>query len=298
MDMAQNTAKVSSGSGWRHQISIFLGKSSTYLLLSIGAVVLLFPAIWMISISLKAPQQVYEYPPRLIPSPIMWENYATAFSKFPFLLYARNSLIVTVLATIGTVISCSLVAFGFSRRRFPERELLFGILLATIMLPGIVTLIPTFVLFSKLGWVNTFLPLTVPSFFAVGAGGPFNVFLLRQFFMSLPLDYDEAAYLDGASSLQVLWYIILPLSKAPLAAITVFTIQYYWNDFMGPLIYMNDPDMRTLAVGLQFYRDNYNTQWSYLMAGATLMLLPVLALFFVAQRYFMQGLLMTGLSGR
>lgn len=298
MDAIRRPADVTSANRWQQYVAAVLGNGTIYILLLIGSIVLLFPAVWMISISLKTPAQVYEFPPRLIPSPVVWENYLTAFSKFPFLLYARNSLIVTVVATIGTVGSCSLVAFGFSRRRFPEREFLFGLLLATIMLPGIVTLIPTFVLFSKLGWVNTFLPLTVPSFFAVGAGGAFNVFLLRQFFMTLPIDYDEAAYLDGASSLQVLWRVILPLSKAPLAAITVFTIQFYWNDFMGPLIYMNNPDMRTLAVGLQFYRDNYNTQWSYLMAGATMMLLPVLVLFFAAQRYFMQGLMMTGLSGR
>lgn len=298
MDTVRKPPSVSIDHKWRYRVSFGLGKGFVYIILIVGAIVLLFPAIWMISISLKTPAQVYEYPPRLIPSPVMWENYLTAFSRFDFLLYARNSFIVTALATFGTVASCSLVAFGFSRRRFPERDFLFAILLATIMLPGIVTLIPTFVLFTKLGWVNTFLPLTIPSFFAVGAGGPFNVFLLRQFFMTLPIDYDEAAYLDGASSLQVWWYIILPLAKAPLAAITVFTIQFHWNDFMGPLIYMNSPEMRTLAVGLQFFRDNYTTQWSYLMAGATLMLVPILVLFFVAQRYFMQGLMMTGLSGR
>lgn len=267
----------------------------TYTILTIGVLLLLFPVIWMISTSLKQPVAVFEYPPRLIPSPIMWENYKIAIGKFPFFLYLRNSLVVSVVATLGTVFSSSLVAFGFARRRFPERDVLFGILLATIMLPTIVTLIPNFVMFTKLKWVNTFLPLTVPSFFG---GGAFNIFLLRQFFMSLPIDYDEAAYLDGANSLQVWWKIILPLSKAPLAVITVFTLLYTWNDFMGPLIYMNDPEMRTLAVGLQFFRDNYNTQWSYLMAGATLMLAPVVVLFFSAQRYFMQGILMTGLSGR
>ena len=276
----------------------FIAKGIVYTILIVGAIILLFPAVWMISTSLKVPTQVYEYPPRLIPAPLHLENYQTAFTRFPFLRYTLNSVIVTTVATIGTVLSCSLVAFGFSRRRFPERDLLFGVLIATIMLPGIVTLIPTFVLFTKLGWVNTYLPLTVPSFFVAGAGGPFNVFLLRQFYMSLPLDYDEAAYLDGASSLQVWWHIILPLAKAPLAVITVFTITFYWNDFMGPLIYMNSPEMRTLAIGLQYFRDNYTTQWSNLMAGATLMLVPVLVLFFVAQRYFMQGLTMTGLSGR
>jgi multiple sugar transport system permease protein len=187
------------------------------------------------------------------------------------------------------------VAFGFARRRFPEREVLFAILLSTLMLPPIITLIPTFVFFSKLHWVNTFLPLTVPHFFG---GGAFNIFLLRQFFRTLPMEYDEAAYCDGASSLYVWGRIILPLSKAPLAVVTVFSLLAFWNDFMGPLIYMNDPDMRTLAVGLQFFREQFTTQWSLLMAAATLMTIPVLLLFFAAQRFFMQGLLLTGLSGR
>jgi multiple sugar transport system permease protein len=164
-----------------------------------------------------------------------------------------------------------------------------------MMLPGIVTLIPTFVLFTELGWVNTFLPLTLPSFFG---GGAFNVFLFRQFYSTLPYDYDEAAYMDGASSLRVWARLIVPLSKAPLAVITVFGILGHWNDFMGPLIYMNRPEMRTLALGLQFFRDQHYTQYNLLMAGATLMTIPVFILFMVAQRYFMQGILMTGLAGR
>lgn len=225
----------------------------------------------------------------------MWSNYLVAIQKFPFFLYLRNTLIVTGLATFGTVLSASLVAFGFARRRFPEREALFTVLLSTMMLPSIVTLIPTFVLFTRLGWVNTFLPLTVPAFFG---GGAFYIFLLRQFYLTLPYDYDEAAYIDGASSLRVWYEIILPFSKAPLAVITVFTVLSNWNDFMGPLIYMNKPHMRTLALGLQFFRDQRYTQWNYLMAASTLTLIPVLILFFAAQRYFMEGILLTGLSGR
>ena len=266
-----------------------------YLFLSATCLVLLFPNIWMLSTSLKDPQQIFAYPPELIPRPFVWPNYLVAIQKFPFFLYLRNTLIVTGLATFGTVLSASLVAFGFARRRFPERDFLFAVLLSTMMLPSIVTLIPTFVLFTRLGWVNTFLPLTLPSYFG---GGAFYVFLLRQFYLTLPYDYDEAAYIDGASSLRVWWEIILPFSKAPLAAITVFTVLSHWNDFMGPLIYMNKPHMRTLALGLQFFRDQYYTQWNYLMAASTLTLVPVLLLFFAAQRYFMEGILLTGLSGR
>ncbi len=266
-----------------------------YGLLTVIAFILLLPTLWMISTSLKVDGQVFAYPPQFFPDPIAWENYPTAIQKFPFWLYLRNSIIVTGISTVGTVLSASLCAFGFARRRFPERELLFGILLSTMMLPSIITLIPTFVLFTRLGWVNTFLPLTLPAFFG---GGAFNIFLLRQFYRTLPYDYDEAAYIDGASSLRVWWAIILPFSKAPLAVITVFTILAAWNDFMGPLIYMNKPEMRTLALGLQFFRDQFVTQWSYLMAASTLTLIPVLILFAAAQRYFMEGILLTGLSGR
>ena len=272
-----------------------LGRLALYLFLSLVCIVLLFPNIWMISTSLKDSPQIFAYPPELIPAPFLWSNYLVAIQKFPFFLYLRNTVIVTGLATFGTVLSASLVAFGFARRRFPEREALFTVLLSTMMLPGIVTLIPTFVLFTRLGWVNTFLPLTVPAFFG---GGAFYIFLLRQFYLTLPYDYDEAAYIDGASSLRVWYEIILPFSKAPLAVITVFTVLSNWNDFMGPLIYMNKPHMRTLALGLQFFRDQRYTQWNYLMAASTLTLIPVLILFFAAQRYFMEGILLTGLSGR
>jgi multiple sugar transport system permease protein len=270
-------------------------KLALYVLMTAICIVLLFPTIWMISTSLKPAGRVFEYPPRLIPDPITWQNYPDAINKFPFWLYLRNTVIITGIATFGIVLTSSLVAFGFARRRFPEREALFVVLLATIMLPGIVTLIPTFVLFSSLGWVNTFLPLTLPAFFG---GGAFNVFLLRQYYQTLPYDYDEAAYIDGASSLRVWWEIILPFSKAPLAVITVFSILGNWNDFMGPLIYMNSPQMRTLAVGLQYFRDQFVTQYPLLMAASTLMLIPVIILFFGTQRFFMQGILLTGLAGR
>ena len=278
-----------------HAVGRYVWRGWVYVVLTAGCAVFLFPIVWMVSTSLKPAGAVFEYPPRLIADQVLWRNYYEALNKFPFLLYLRNSLIVTSVATFGTVLSSSLVAFGFARRRFPERNFLFTVLLSTMMLPGIVTLIPTFVLFTKLGWVNTFLPLTVGSFFG---GGAFYIFLLRQFYSTLPYDYDEAAYIDGASSLRVWARLIVPLSKAPLATITVFTILGHWNDFMGPLIYMNKPYMRTLALGLQFFRDQNYTAYNLLMAGATLMTIPVFFLFLVAQRYFMQGILMTGLAGR
>lgn len=273
----------------------YVGRVALYVLLTVGCLVFLFPIVWMVSTSLKPAEKVFSYPPRLLTEQVLWGNFGQALRTFPFMLYLRNSLIVTGVATLGTVVSASLVAFGFARRRFPERNFLFALLLSTMMLPGIVTLIPTFVLFTKIGWVNTFLPLTVGAFFG---GGAFNIFLLRQFYSTLPYDYDEAAYMDGASSFRVWGQLIVPLSKAPLATITVFSILGHWNDFMGPLIYMNKPHMRTLALGLQFFRDQNYTQYNLLMAGATLMTIPVFFLFMVAQRYFLQGILMTGLAGR
>ncbi len=266
-----------------------------HIILIAGCLLFLFPIIWMVSTSLKPASAVFDYPPKLIAEEVLWGNFGLALNTFPFMLYLRNSLIVTGVATLGTVVSSSLVAFGFARRRFPERNFLFVVLLSTMMLPGIVTMIPTFVLFTKLGWVNTFLPLTVGSFFG---GGAFNIFLLRQFYSTLPYDYDEAAYMDGASSIRIWAQLIVPLAKAPIATITVFSILGHWNDFMGPLIYMNKPHMRTLALGLQFFRDQNYTQYNLLMAGATLMTVPVFFLFLVAQRYFLQGILMTGLAGR
>ena len=284
--------KEKRGRGQLRHLSV---KAITYAVLALGALVALFPVLWMVSISLKDNRTVFAYPPSLIPSPMLWENYAKVLQVFPFFLYLRNSLIVTAVATFGTVLSASLVALGFARRSFPERNVLFAVLLSTMMLPGIVTLIPTFVLFHKLGWVNTFLPLTLPAFFG---GGAFNIFLLRQFYSTLPYDYDEAAYMDGASVLRVWAQLIVPLSKAPIAVITVFSILGHWNDFMGPLIYMNEPHMRTLSIGLQFFRDRDRTQYNLLMAGSTLMTIPIFLLFLAAQRYFLQGILMTGLSGR
>lgn len=253
------------------------------------------PLLWMVSTSVKPSGEIFAYPPRLLPHDWAWGNYGYTIQSFPFWQFLRNSVLVTVAATLGTVLSSSLVAFGFARRRFPGRTVLFWVLLSTMMLPPIVTLIPTFVLFSKLQWVNTFLPLTVPYFLG---GSAFSTFLLRQFYLTIPYEYDEAAYIDGASSLRVWWQIILPLSKGPLTVVAVLSVLLHWNDFLGPLIYLNDPNLRTLAVGLQYFRDRDITQWNYVMAAATLMTIPMLALFFAAQRYIVRGMVLTGLGGK
>ncbi len=259
------------------------------------ALLMLTPLLWMISTSFKSDGAEFEYPPRLIPATFEIDNYQRGLTILPFARYFLNSLLVTVLATIGNMLSASFVAYGFARLRFPERDKLFILLLMTVMIPFQVTLIPTFILFKNLGWVNTYLPLTVPHFFG---GGVFYIFLMRQFFMTIPYDLDEAARIDGASSLQIWWRILLPLSAPALGTVGVFSMLASWNDFLGPLIYMNKPEMRTMALGLQFFVGQYGTRWNQLMAVAVVTTIPVVVLFFFAQRFFMRGIAMTGITGR
>ena len=256
---------------------------------------MLTPLLWMIGTSLKPDGAEFEYPPRFLSSRLALENYGRGLTILPFARYFLNSLIVSLLATLGNTLSASFVAFGFARLRFPERDKLFVLVLMTLMIPFQVTLIPTFILFKNLGWVNTYLPLTVPHFLATSA---FYVFLMRQFFMTIPYDLDEAARIDGASSFQIWWRILLPLSAPALGTVAVFSMLNSWNDFLGPLIYMNKPDMRTMALGLQFFVGQYGTRWNQLMAVAVVMTAPVVFLFFFAQRFFMRGIAMTGITGR
>jgi len=264
------------------------------LLIGFG-LLMLTPLLWMVSTSLKPDGLEFEYPPRLIPTTITFDNYERGLTILPFARYFVNSMVVTVLATAGNVLSASFVAFGFARLRFPERDLLFILLLATVMIPFQVTLIPTFILFKNLGWVNTFLPLTVPHFLG---GGVFYIFLMRQYFMTIPYDLDEAARIDGANSFQIWWRILMPLSKPALGTVAVFSVLASWNDFLGPLIYMNKPDMRTMALGLQFFVGQYGTRWNQLMAVSVVTTIPMVILFFFAQRFFMRGIALTGITGR
>lgn len=259
-----------------------------------GAVLMLIPLAWLVSTSLKPDDQLFAYPPVWIPRSLNWQNYVGAWNYAPFGRYLLNTLTITGFAVVGTLVSSSLVAYGFARGRFPGRDLLFALLLSTLMLPNIVTLIPLFLTFKTLGWINTFWPLIVPSYFA----SPFYVFLLRQFFLSLPLEIDDAAAIDGASTLQVLGWIILPLSKPALASVAIFSITFHWNDFLGPLIYLNDDSKRTMALGLYNFLSEHTAQWGYLMAASVLMVLPMFVLFFFAQKYFIQGIVTSGFGGR
>lgn len=270
-------------------------RTARYVLLITGAALFALPLLWMVSVSLRPTGIVTTFPPPLVPKYFAWRNYPEAISRFPFWRALFNSAMITTVSTAGTALSCSLVAFGFARCRFPGRQFLFGILLATMMLPPIVLLVPSFVLFTKLGWVNTFYPLTVPAFLATNA---FCVFLLRQFYLTLPLEYDEAAYVDGASRLRVWWSIVMPLSRPALTVVAVLTIVVHWNDFLGPLIYLRDDDKQTLAIGLQYFQEQELVQWNLLMAAATLMTIPMLLLFFMAQKYFIRGFSTSGFGGR
>ncbi|MCB0065036.1 MAG: carbohydrate ABC transporter permease [Caldilineaceae bacterium] len=253
------------------------------------------PLIWLVSTAFKTGAQTFYMPPQWIPDPIVWQNFPDAFAAVPFHRYFWNTMTVVFWATTGTLFTSTLTAFAFARLRFPGRGVLFGLVLSTIMLPSIVTLIPTFIVFRNLGWINTFLPLTVP--FWLG-GGPFNIFLCRQFFMTIPYELDEAARIDGASNFRIYWSIILPLSVPVLATVAIFSFINHWNDFFLPLIYLQKTDMWTMAIGLQGFRDLYSTSWNLMMAASTAMILPLLVLFFFAQRYFISGIHMSGIAGR
>lgn len=269
-----------------------------YAIAIISGILFSLPFFWTVASSLKTLQEIYSFPPTIWPSEIRWANWSDVFRIAPFGLFIWNTVLVTVLALIGQVLSASAVAYGFARFRFPGRDTLFLILLSTMMLPWQVTIVPTFLLFRYLGWINTFMPLIVPSYFG---GGAFFIFLLRQFFMTIPKDMDEAAKLDGASSVRIFWNIILPLSKPALATVAIFSFIGHWNEFIGPLIYLNSTSKFTVSIGLHYYRSNPfegdEPRDAILMAASLIVAAPPLLLFFFAQKYFVQGIVTTGLKG-
>lgn len=264
-----------------------------YILLIAGSIVFVFPFIWMLSTALKPNWQVTEWPIQWIPHPFEWSNFVQALTVLPFGGWALNSIIITFSTELGTLLSCTVVAYGFARFRAPGRNTLFVIMLATMMLPSTVTLIPTFFLFRELGWINTFLPLIVPSFF----GSAFFIFLLRQFFMTMPMELEEAARLDGLGTLGILVRMMVPLALPALATVFVFQFNGAWNDFMGPLIYLNKDSLYTLAVGINYFKSENNVQWNYLMSASVVFMLPSLLLFFFGQRYYVESITLTGIKG-
>ncbi len=274
------------------KIALRLGRNA---ILVAWSCVFLLPLVWMVSTSLTETGQEFSFPPQFIPHPITWQNYPAIFqSGLPFHLFFLNTAAVVVTSTIGIVLSSSLVGFAFARLRYPGRNIWFMILLSTMMLPGAVTLLPTYMIFKWLGWLDTLLPLTVPAWFG---GGAFNIFLFRQFFTTIPRDLDDAARIDGASTFRLYSQILLPSCKPVMAAVAIFSIVGGWNDFMGPLIYLHSTRNLTLSVGLMLFRNNYFGYWNKMMGAGLLMMLPMLVLFFAAQRYFIQGIVTTGMSG-
>lgn len=264
-----------------------------HMMLVPAALVFMTPFLWMLSTSLKPDTQFYAYPPVWIPSPFQWSNYPDAINYISFFLYLQNTLIIAVLATIGSLISCSMVAYSLARIPWPGRHFLFIFTVATLMLPFQVTLIPLFVVYSKLGWVNSFLPLIVPHWF----GGALYIFLLRQFFMTIPMELSEAARIDGAGEFRIYMRIILPLAKAALATVAIFEFIARWRDYLGPLIYLSNQKLYTLSLGIYQYRSQYGAEWGLLMAASVLITLPIILLFFFLQKTFVQGIALTGIKG-
>lgn len=265
-----------------------------YALLLSLSVVFLLPFLWMLATSLKQSQEVFSYPPSFWPSSFEWQNYPAGWTILPFTTFLINSLIVTTANVVGNLLSCSLVAFGFARLRARGRDVLFLLLLATLMIPREVTIVPRFLLFSQLGLVNTLWPLVLPAWF----GYAFFIFLLRQFFMSIPHELDDAARIDGASTLRILTDIILPLSGPALATVAIFSFIGNWSNLLDPLIYLRSQELYTLALGLNLFRGVNFTAFNLLMAVSIVTLIPVLVVFFLAQKLFVQGVTLTGMGGR
>jgi multiple sugar transport system permease protein len=248
--------------------------------------------IWLILTSLKTRDQIFVWPPPLLPNPIYLQNYADAIAYIPFFRYLANTLIIAGAVVVGRLTSCSVAAYAFSHLRWPGRDVFFLLVLSTMMLPFQVTMIPLYVIYYRLGWVNTFLPLTVPAFL----GDAFFIFLLRQFFLTIPHELVEAATIDGSSDLRTFFQIVLPLAQPALATLVVLSFLGAYTDFLGPLLYLTDPDLRTLSLGMQAFVSDFGTAWGALMAAAVLFTLPLVLVYFVTQRRFVEGISTTGLK--
>lgn len=275
--------------------------ATVHIVLIVMSLIFVSPLLWMVMTAIKPIEETMTATPKLLPSKFLWDNFPKAVTYgskelgyIPFLLYARNTLMVTLLCVAGSVCSNAVVAYAFARLRWPGRDAFFAVTLATMMVPFPVLMVPTFGLFKWLGWVGTFRPLWVPAFF----GSAFSIFLLRQFFRTIPMELSEAAKIDGCSEVRIFTDVLLPLAKPALAVVALFTFMGTWNDFMGPMIYLSDQETFTLSLGLQAYQSQHGgTQWNLLMAAATVVILPVIVVFFFAQKMFIQGIATSGLKG-
>jgi ABC-type glycerol-3-phosphate transport system permease component len=277
--------------------SYFFKLGLSYSILIFLSLVFITPLLWLLSSSLQSLDGIFAVPYKWIPDTIHWENYKKAITVIPLARYFLNTGFITIMVIVGTVLSSSLAAYSFARLQFKGRKLFFSLCIATMLLPGQITMIPLYVLFAKIGWIDTFLPLIVPAFL----GSPFYIFLLRQFFLTIPYEYDEAALLDGAGRLRIYWSVILPLARPAIATVIVFSFVGVWNDFFNPLIYINSFEKATLTLGLNFLKSQIIgsgvTQWHIMMAASVLVLIPNIIVFFLAQRHFMKGLNVGGLRG-
>ena len=271
---------------------ITMKKTLSYILLSLFGISMIVPFLWMVSTSLKEPGDVFTYPPKWVPAPIIWENYPKAWNAVPFARGYMNSIFVAVTVTFGQVFTSSLAAYAFARLSFPGRDKLFLGYLGTMMIPGAVTMIPVFILLRKLGWIDTYKALIIPSMFSA-----YGTFMLRQFFMSLPTDLEDAAKIDGCSLFGIYTKIILPLSKPALATLTIFTFMGSWMSFMWPLIVTNSMELKTLPVMLASFQGLYTTDWTLLMAGSIIILSPIIVVFILGQRYFVEGIKLGAIKG-
>ncbi len=292
----ENTGPVAGQSMKRQKTLVDL---ITYLLLALGAAIVLVPFWWMIKTSLTAESRLFIYPPQLIPDPVVWRNYIDAWNALPvsFTRFTANTLFITILAMIAEIFTCSLVAYGFARFRFPGRNFLFILMLSTMMLPGVVTLVPTFILWRELRLIDTYDPMTLGAWFA---WGPAYIFLLRQFFLGLPREIEEAARIDGANTFQIYWHIMLPLVRPALLAIAVLSFIGNWNNFMGPLIYLNSGEKYPLIMALKFFEESLSKEaplFHYMMAMTTMMSFPLLALYFFMQRTLIEGITAGAVKG-
>ncbi|MBO7748518.1 carbohydrate ABC transporter permease [Paenibacillus sp. MWE-103] len=265
-----------------------------YVALLVVSVLFIVPFVWLLRSSVMDLSQIFVMPPQWIPKPFHLENFKEALTVVPFGTFFVNTLVIVAGVLLGTVVSSTVAAFGFSRIRWKGRDAVFAVLMSAMMLPGAVTLIPSFIGWKEIGFYDTFYPLIVPAYFG---GGIFNIFLLRQFYLTIPQDFDEAAFVDGARYFQIYWRILLPLSRSAVIVVALFTFLGSWNDFMGPLIYLKSDSRFTLALGLQMFQGSYTAQWDLLMAASAAVVLPCVVVFLVGQRYFLEGITLTGLKG-
>lgn len=281
--------------GWRENriIQDRIKRTIAYTIVIIMAVAYIFPLYWLLVTALKTDVEIFQQPPPIFPPDPQWQNFAASTTYIPFWRYMWNTIAISGLTVLGTVLSCTFIAYGFARIQWPGRNIIFLIYLSTIMLPSQVTLIPLYLIFRQLGWVGTFLPLVVPHFF----GSALYVFLLRQFLLTIPQELSDAAKIDGASELSILWHVMIPLMRPALAVVALFTFVQTYRDFLGPLIYLTDQKDWTISLGLKLFQNMYGAQWQLMMAASTLAMLPTIALFFFTQKTFVRGIALTGLKG-